>query len=75
MMTLYSDLTSWYRLIDPVSDHLDEAGSFQAALVQAVTGRAETLLELGAGAGHNAFHLKRRFRCTLTDLSAPMQSR
>ncbi|MGI8895812.1 MAG: class I SAM-dependent methyltransferase, partial [Casimicrobiaceae bacterium] len=31
---------------------------------------AATLLELGAGAGNNAFHLKRRFRCTL---SAPSE--
>jgi trans-aconitate methyltransferase len=42
------------------------------ALERAVLPRAETLLELGAGAGHNALHLKRRFRCTLTDVSAPM---
>jgi SAM-dependent methyltransferase len=71
---LYSDLTSWYRLIDPVPDHLEEADAYQAVLDDAVPGRAETLLELGAGAGHNAFHLKRRFRCTLTDLSEPMLS-
>jgi SAM-dependent methyltransferase len=71
---LYSDLTSWYRLIDPVPDHLEEADAYPAVLVDAVPGRAETLLELGAGAGHNAFHLKRRFRCTLTDLSEPMLS-
>ena len=66
---LYSQLTSWYRLVDPPADHLEEAASYEAAFASAVTGRAETLLELGAGAGHNASHLKRRFRCTLTDLS------
>jgi SAM-dependent methyltransferase len=33
---------------------------------------ATTLLELGSGAGHNALYLKRRFECTLTDLSPQM---
>ena len=69
---LYSDLTAWYRLIDPPEDHAEEAAAFEAALVGAIDGPADTLLELGSGAGHNACHLKRRFRCTLTDLSEPM---
>jgi SAM-dependent methyltransferase len=51
---------------------VDEAASYRAALERATSPRPETLLELGAGAGHNAFHLKRRFRCTLTDLSEEM---
>lgn len=69
---IYGELVSWYRLLDPPEDHADEAASFQAALEQAISGPAHTLLELGAGAGHNACHLKRRFRCTLTDLAEPM---
>jgi hypothetical protein len=69
---LYRELVPWYRLVDPPADHADEAASYQAALERAASGPAETLLELGAGAGHNASHLKRRFRCTLTDLSEPM---
>ena len=69
---LYADLTSWYRLIDPPQDHREEAEAFEAGLVRAISGPANTLLELGSGAGHNACHLKRRFRCTLTDLSEPM---
>jgi SAM-dependent methyltransferase len=69
---LYSDLVPWYRLIDPVEDHAAEAAAYQAALERAASPRPETLLELGAGAGHNAFHLKRRFRCTLTDPSEAM---
>ncbi len=69
---LYSDLASWYRLVDPVADHQDEAEVYGAALSRAIKGRAETLLELGAGAGNNASYLKRRFRCTLTDFSEPM---
>jgi SAM-dependent methyltransferase len=69
---LYRDLLPWYRLIDPPHDHLDEANSYRVALEGAASGRAETLLELGAGAGHNAFHLKQRFRCTLSDVSQGM---
>ncbi|HWQ25003.1 MAG TPA: class I SAM-dependent methyltransferase [Gaiellaceae bacterium] len=38
----------------------------------AVQGPAQTLLELGSGGGNNASHLKRRFACTLTDLSQEM---
>lgn len=68
---LYTDLVRWYRLVDPVADHLDEAAAYEAAFLGAAP-HAETLLDLGSGAGHNAFHLKRRYRCTLTDLSGGM---
>jgi ubiquinone/menaquinone biosynthesis C-methylase UbiE len=70
---LYRDLVPWYRLVDPHQDHEGEAASYREGFERAVPG-AETLLELGAGAGHNAFHLKQRFRCTLTDLSREMQA-
>lgn len=71
---LYRELVPWYRLVDPPQDHRDEAASYQAALERAASPRPRTLLELGAGAGHNAFHLKRRFLCTLTDPSEEMQA-
>ena len=71
-LLLYSDLTSWYPLVDPVTDHVDEAESYAAAYARAIEGPAHTLLELGAGAGNNAFYLKRQFKCTLTDLSQRM---
>lgn len=73
-MKLYRDLTAWYHLVDPTEDHRDEAASYQAALERAASPSPETLLELGAGAGNNAFFLKQRFRCTLTDLSEEMQA-
>jgi trans-aconitate methyltransferase len=73
-MRLYDDLTPWYRLIDPPADHLGEATVYARALAGAVIGRAETLLELGAGAGHNALFMKRQFQCTLTDISPKMQA-
>jgi trans-aconitate methyltransferase len=73
-MHLYSTITDWYHLVDPVEDHADEAQSYERALLSAVKGPAATLLELGAGAGNNAFFMKRRFRCTLADLSPQMQA-
>ena len=69
---LYGELTPWYRLLDPVADHADEAAAYVAALEGAGAPRGGRLLELGAGAGGNAFFVKRNFRCTLTDLSPGM---
>src|SRR5262245_12400426 len=69
---LYGELTPWYRLLDPVADHADEAAAYVRALEGAGAPRGGTLLELGAGAGGNAFFVKRNFRCTLTDLSPEM---
>jgi SAM-dependent methyltransferase len=73
---IYHDLTEWYRLIDPPQDHEEEAAVYSRALAEAAaeTGPANTLLELGAGAGHNALFMKRRFRFTLTDISPAMQA-
>jgi SAM-dependent methyltransferase len=69
---MYGELVGWYRLIDPPRDHADETASYAAALERGATPAPVTLLELGSGAGHNAAHLKRRFRCTLTDIAEGM---
>ncbi len=69
---LYCDLVPWYRLMDPPESHAGEAACYQAAFERAVSPRPTTLLELGAGAGHNASYLKRRFDCTLSDISEEM---
>lgn len=71
-MKLYEDLTAWYSVIDPPEDHLAEADIFTAAFDRVIAPRAETLLELGAGAGNNIVHLKRRYRCTSTDIGERM---
>jgi trans-aconitate methyltransferase len=68
---MYGELVPWYRMMDPTEDHRDEAASYEAALVAAVPA-ARTLLDLGAGAGNNAWHLKRRFTCTLSDVATDM---
>lgn len=69
---MYSDLAPWFHLLTHPSDYEDEA-SFVACVAEEVVGPdARTLLELGSGGGNNASHLKRRFACTLTDLSPDM---
>lgn len=64
---LYGELVPWYRLLDPWEDHVPEADAYAAHF-----GAARTMLELGSGAGNNAVHLAKRFRCTLSDLSEEM---
>lgn len=72
MMQLYGDLTPWYRLLDPYEDHDEEAVCYHSAFARGIAGDRRTLLELGAGAGNTAYHLKPYFQCTLTDISEPM---
>jgi SAM-dependent methyltransferase len=82
-LLLYGELADWYPLLDSAEEHQEEATFFAEAFCRVlarVAGdnnvrRAEplgSLLELGCGAGFNAFHLKRLFRCTLSDLSPEM---
>lgn len=67
----YDDLARWWPLISPVEDYADEAAEYLHVLADAAPD-ARTLLELGSGGGHNAFHMKARYQLTLTDLSEPM---
>ena len=69
---LYRDLVPWYRLLDPYEDHLAEATSYKTNLLRGAPPENATLLDLGAGAGNNAYHLVDRFTCTLVDLSPDM---
>jgi len=69
---LYDELVPYYRLIDPVADHEVEAATYHEALTGAIAGRAESLLELGSGGGHNAHYLRQHYNCTLSDISEPM---
>ena len=71
-MKLYSELAPWFHLLTHPKDYAEEA-DFTMQLIEAVVdGEARTLLELGSGGGNNASYLKRRFECTLTDLSPEM---
>lgn len=68
---LYRELASWFHLLTPPEDYVEEAAYYRGLLVGA-TDPAVSLLELGSGGGNNASHLKARFRCTLTDRSPEM---
>lgn len=68
---LYSELAHWFHLLTPPSDYADEAEQFRGLITEAYPG-ARTVLELGSGGGNNAWHLKRHFEMTLTDLSDGM---
>lgn len=71
MSTFYGTLAPLWPLVSPVEEYAGEAGEILRVLSQHAPD-ARTLLELGCGGGHVAFYSKRRFDCTLTDLSAPM---
>jgi SAM-dependent methyltransferase len=72
-MILYDALAPWYRLLDPTDDHAEEMAHVIRVLRDAVPG-ASRLLELGAGAGNNAFFLKQVFQCTLVDPAPAMRA-
>jgi len=69
---LYSELAPWYQLLTHPSDYAEEADHIERLVDAAIEGPATTLLELGTGGGANASYLKRRFTCTLTDVSEEM---
>lgn len=66
---LYTELAGWWQLISPTSDYADEAAFFAELFRASGVG---TILELGSGGGNVAWHLKRDFDLTLTDLSGDM---
>jgi len=69
---LYTDLAGWFHLLTRPDEYVDEAAAYRDALLSGSATRPRTLLELGSGGGNNAFHLKRDFACTLSDLSPAM---
>lgn len=70
-MRLYGELAPWFHLLTAPADYAGEAARYERLILTSVPD-ATTLLELGSGGGNNASHLKRRFTCTLTDLSPDM---
>jgi len=71
-MKLYDQLADWYPLLTPLADYAEEAPVYRNALTGALPPGRHTLLELGAGAGHNAHYFGTDFDLTLSDLSPAM---
>ena len=69
---LYGELASWFHLLTRPESYAEEAEFAIPLLGEAAAPPPRTLLELGAGGGNSAFHLKTHFQMTLTDLSAEM---
>lgn len=73
MGRMYDDLSTWWPLISPVEDYAEEAAFFLELFDAAGLPGDASLLEFGAGGGHNARYLKVRFGdALLTDLSPGM---
>lgn len=73
MTKMYTELATWWHLLSPPEEYVDEFEFFQQVLAGADLPPAPTLLELGCGGGNNAVHLKALFaQVTLTDLSPEM---
>lgn len=70
-LKMYEELANWWPLLSPPEDYVDEIAFFLDALKNA-NATEGTLLDLGAGGGSNAFHLKEHFTLTLVDLAPKM---
>ncbi len=71
-MRLYSELAAWFPLVTPPADYRREAAWYRRVFRAHAQGTSRSVLELGSGGGHNASHLRRHFKLTLVDRSAPM---
>jgi SAM-dependent methyltransferase len=70
---MYTDLADWFHLITAPDEYVEEAGFYMSTMIGASNGSVQRLLELGSGAGNNAFHYKRQLdSVTLTDISEGM---
>jgi SAM-dependent methyltransferase len=68
----YTDLAAWWPLFSPPSHYVEEAQDVLPTVLTAPDRPPATLLELGAGGGSLAYHLKGHFTLTLSDVSAQM---
>jgi ubiquinone/menaquinone biosynthesis C-methylase UbiE len=69
---LYGELASWFHLLSSPPDYAEEAEFARSLLVEESSTAPANVLELGAGGGNNASHLKSNFKMTLVDMSPGM---
>ena len=73
MCKLYNELAAgWYQLLSPVSEYKEEAGLYHHTFEEHQNPPPKTILELGSGAGHNAYYMKQWYDLTLSDISEDM---
>ena len=71
MDVFYGRIAEWWPVISPLEEYASEGAEIRRVLHEARPA-ARSLLELGSGGGHVAFHLKAGLDCLLTDLSPDM---
>lgn len=73
---LYADLAHLWPHLSPPEHYAAESETLRELIVDALgdppTAQRWSVLELGAGGGHSAVHLKEHFDCTASDLSPEM---
>lgn len=69
---IYREFADWYPLLTPVEDYAEEADFYRRLFETYCQQPSRTLLDLGSGAGHNAYYLKETLACTLVDLEPNM---
>jgi len=69
---LYTELAHWYPLLSNPTHYEKEAAFYRSLIQEHGAAPIRNVLELGAGGGNNAYHLKNHFRMTLVDLSSHM---
>jgi SAM-dependent methyltransferase len=72
MPRFYADLAHWWPLFSPPEHYAPEAEDLLHRLDLQPASTPSSLLELGAGGGSLAFHLKQHFTLTLTDIAPAM---
>jgi SAM-dependent methyltransferase len=69
---LYTELAQWWPLLSSPQHYEKEAAFYRDLIQSHAEPPLTSVLELGAGGGNNAYHLKRDFQMTLVDLSSHM---
>jgi SAM-dependent methyltransferase len=70
---MYGDLAGWFQLLSAPQEYEEEAAFYLDVLIRALGRVPRSVLELGSGAGNNAFNYKSAVESvTLSDLSSGM---
>jgi SAM-dependent methyltransferase len=69
---LYNELADWSHVLSPPEGYAEETAIHTRVLREHATDPLRTVLELGAGGGNNASHMKASFELTLVERSSAM---